>query len=412
MAAFGAGALIAALTIELVAPTAAALGEDPHARTAFLGMVAGAVVGGLMFVVLDEAVSRGGGYLRKSATAISYLRQRQEERFERMLTELCSVPLLRLLPVENVHFLVQDVRERTFADGETIFREGEEADELYLLREGEVQTEKDGREHEVVGPGVALGELSLVTEIPRLLTATARGEVRAIVVARKDFQRWRQECPGFDAAVRGLAADEIEKLQQHLDQEHDAEREWAHGMVDALREDSFVPSKRELQLAREEHEGNPMAIWLGILLDGIPESFVIGSSFFALVAAQLAGGGAPAFTDVIPYTLIAGLFLSNFPEALSSSASMREQGWSTRRVLLMWTSLLVLTALGAGLGFFVGDALPHTWLVAVEGLAAGAMLTMIASTMIPEAVHFSGGKRVGLSTLAGFLSAVCFKLFE
>jgi len=50
--------------------------------------------------------------------------------------------------------------------------------------------------------------------------------------------------------------------------------------------------------------------------------------------------------------------------------------------------------------------------VGLEGIAAGAMLTMIAQTMIPEAVHLGGSAMVGLSTLAGFLAAVGFKLVE
>ena len=59
-----------------------------------------------------------------------------------------------------------------------------------------------------------------------------------------------------------------------------------------------------------------------------------------------------------------------------------------------------------------GGALPHAWLVLAEGLAAGAMLTMIASTMIPEAVHLGNPPVVGLGTLAGFLAAIVFKLLE
>jgi len=49
------------------------------------------------------------------------------------------------------------------------------------------------------------------------------------------------------------------------------------------------------------------------------------------------------FMDVFPFTLIAGLFLSNFPEALSSSANMKKQGWSKKRIFLMWFSLMVIT---------------------------------------------------------------------
>jgi zinc transporter ZupT len=92
---------------------------------------------------------------------------------------------------------------------------------------------------------------------------------------------------------------------------------------------------------------------------------------------------------------------------------MRAQGFSYVRVMSLWTVLMIVTALGAGVGYLLGDIVPHVPLVAVEGIAAGAMLTTIASTMIPEAVHLSGSaSRSGLATLAGFVAAAAFKLLE
>ena len=73
---------------------------------------------------------------------------------------------------------------------------------------------------------------------------------------------------------------------------------------------------------------------------------------------------------------------------------------------------MVITAIGAGCGYFLAESLDHTWLIFAEGLAAGAMLTMIASAMIPEAVHMGNASAVGLSTLIGFISAISFKLLE
>jgi zinc transporter ZupT len=91
---------------------------------------------------------------------------------------------------------------------------------------------------------------------------------------------------------------------------------------------------------------------------------------------------------------------------------MRLQGWGKQKVFLLWLSLMVITAAGAGAGFLLADALSHAWLTFAEGLAAGAMLTMIAAAMIPEAVHMGNANAVGLSTLAGFLAAISFKLLE
>lgn len=92
---------------------------------------------------------------------------------------------------------------------------------------------------------------------------------------------------------------------------------------------------------------------------------------------------------------------------------LRGQGWRPARVLGLWVTLLVVTSAGAAVGYLIGERTPHTALAVVEGLAAGAMVTAIASTMIPEAVQLGGSaSRVGLATLAGFLCAVAFKLLE
>ena len=91
---------------------------------------------------------------------------------------------------------------------------------------------------------------------------------------------------------------------------------------------------------------------------------------------------------------------------------MVHQGWRKNTIFQLWFSLTIITAVGAGVGYVIGGTLPHAWLVLAEGLAAGAMLTMIASTMIPEAVHSGSPPVVGLGTLAGFLAAIVFKLLE
>ena len=155
-----------------------------------------------------------------------------------------------------------------------------------------------------------------------------------------------------------------------------------------------------------------MAIWLGILLDGIPESFVIGTGLLAIMAGKQSAGVEIGFFDVVPYTLIAGLFLSNFPEALSSSVGMKDQGMKSSRILMLWLSLAIMTGVGAGIGYTVGESLSHTFVIGIEGVAAGAMLTMIAAAMVPEAAHRGGGNLTGVGTLLGFVAAISFKLLE
>ena len=145
-----------------------------------------------------------------------------------------------------------------------------------------------------------------------------------------------------------------------------------------------------------EHKGAPLGIWLGLMLDGIPEALVIGAG-----TAQSGLG----------YSLLAGLFFSNYPEALSSSSGMRQQGMKFSTVLLMWSTLMLLTGLLSALGSVYFAGISDATFAFTEGVAAGAMLTMIAQTMLPEA-YLKGGEIVGFATLLGFLIAIFFKTLE
>jgi zinc transporter ZupT len=77
------------------------------------------------------------------------------------------------------------------------------------------------------------------------------------------------------------------------------------------------------------------------------------------------------------------------------------------RILAMWGTLMLMTGVGAAIGALVLEEAPDALFALIEGVAAGAMLTMVAETMLPEAFHKGGGV-VGLSTLAGFLLAIYF----
>jgi zinc transporter ZupT len=121
----------------------------------------------------------------------------------------------------------------------------------------------------------------------------------------------------------------------------------------------------------EQAAGSPLAIVLGIVLDGVPESTVIGLT--------LVQGGA------VSAAMIVAVFLSNLPEAVAATTGLASAGWGRRAILLLWAGVVFVSAVAAlaGSGLF-GDASPG--LVAfVLSFAAGAILTMLADTMMPEA---------------------------
>ena len=139
--------------------------------------------------------------------------------------------------------------------------------------------------------------------------------------------------------------------------------------------------------------GSASAIVLGTVLDGIPESFVLGASLVQ--------------EGVVPIAVVVGVFVSNVPEALSGTAGLIAAGWTRMRVFGMWTTVVVVSVLAAIAGYVLLDSMGSTGGAFVTAFAAGALLVMLADTLMPEAFQL-GGRETGLVTALGF--AVGFAL--
>ena len=419
LAAFGAGALLAALSVELVAPTTLALagGHDDHSTgtSSFYALLIGCITGGLLYVLLDKAVNSKGGFMRKTSTLMSYYKKQQNRQQEEILTKLSRIPLFHNFPTDRVNDLLTRITPKKYKKGEVLLEQGSDAFELLLVLEGEASffLRGDG-EPIVISPKqhAIVNLLPMLTNKPVMADLVANEQVIALSINRGHFEELRKISPDFDHVCRETAKERIESALQFVSQKQESLVPWMHDAQKAVLSESSLPDVPFMIEARKEHSGSPLAIWLGILLDGIPESVVIGAGMLGLLTAKLAARDSVGFADVVPFTLIAGLFLSNFPEALSSSSNMLKSGMSRRRIFLLWSSLTLMTALGAGIGYVIAGELSHTFIVGMEGVAAGAMLTMTAAAMIPEAVVLGTGNVVGLSTLTGFLGAIVFKLFE
>jgi ZIP family zinc transporter len=136
--------------------------------------------------------------------------------------------------------------------------------------------------------------------------------------------------------------------------------------------------------------GSGTAIAVGSLLDGIPESVVLGASL-------LDGTG-------VSTAVVAAVVISNLPEGLSSAAGMRAVGRSRRYVITLWSTIALVVATSAALGYvLLADVSPEV-MATITAVAAGAILTMVADTMIPEAFE-RAHMFTGLVTTLGFLTA-------
>jgi zinc transporter, ZIP family len=159
----------------------------------------------------------------------------------------------------------------------------------------------------------------------------------------------------------------------------------------------YIGGKHRKRSGGQQAGGSSTAITIGAILDGIPESVAIGVS--------LIEGGA------VGAVMVVAVFLSNVPESLSAASGMKKAGHSPAHILGLWGTVVAICALSSLFGYLFLAAAPEELIAAILAFAAGAILTMLASTMFPEAYE-EGGHVVGVVTTIGFLVAFVLSRLE
>jgi ZIP family zinc transporter len=137
-------------------------------------------------------------------------------------------------------------------------------------------------------------------------------------------------------------------------------------------------------------DSGPLAIVLGAVLDGIPESIVIGLTLFE--------------SGEIGVAYLCAVFLSNLPEGIAATGGLIEAGWTKSRVVVLWSGIALVSALSSLAGYTLLKDASQSTVAFVLAFAGGAVLTMLASEMTPEA-HEKGGRLAGVFTTVGFALA-------
>jgi zinc transporter, ZIP family len=152
--------------------------------------------------------------------------------------------------------------------------------------------------------------------------------------------------------------------------------------------------RKRTKKSSDNHSG--LSIFIGTIIDAIPESVIIGVSLLE--------------QGTVSYLMVIAVFLSNFPEGLSSTVGLKKDGYSKKKLLFMWLIVVLLASLSSFLGFSLLQDASTTLLSFISAFAAGGIMAMVASTMMPEAFE-EGGAIVGLIASIGLLCSLLLSQF-
>ncbi len=156
-------------------------------------------------------------------------------------------------------------------------------------------------------------------------------------------------------------------------------------------------NKHHTDIDASHHSSLIVPMLLAIILDGVPESIVIGLGVFK--------GGK------VSLALLVAVFISNLPESIAGTTGMKAGGWSRKKILLLWFAIALICAFASVAGFSLFTHTSNQWLAFIQAFAGGAILIMLANSMIPESYEH-GGKLAGLFTVLGFFVSVVMVILE
>ena len=158
-----------------------------------------------------------------------------------------------------------------------------------------------------------------------------------------------------------------------------------------------IGGKDRLELSGQQSGGSGLGILLGSMLDGIPESLVLGLSL--------------AHSPQVSLAFIFAVAISNIPQGLGGTAGMLSKGWPKKRITGLWLAVCGMSILAAALGYQLAQWLPGANGAFMDAFAGGALLVMLTDSMIPESFEH-GGRETGLSLVLGFSVAVAMILMQ
>lgn len=375
--AFGSGTLLAAIAFDITLPVFEKAGFGP--------ILVGFLLGGALFTLIINYIDDRGGFIRHPSSSRRFFYHHRQEETSEVLDEIAHVEMLHNLSPSEVQAIIPLLKPLTVEPGTTLCQEGAPGDAMFIILSGEADIYKGPQLMAQLGPGEMFGEMALLTGEERSASVIASTPMKLYELDKSDFDAMLTRSPHLASGLSRILARRLRETTQSTAKARErSEEQWRQQVLDSVEVDFPLSEQQIQQLAKSSA---PLAILVGTLMDNIPEALVIG---FNVGSGQLST------------SFLMAVFISNIPEALSSSVGMQQAGTSARRILTLWGGAVLLSGLTAMLGNYLSTFANDYVLGTAQALAGGAILAMLSSTMMPEAYELGGGT-VTYCTIAGFL---------
>ncbi|NJL46195.1 MAG: cyclic nucleotide-binding domain-containing protein [Leptolyngbyaceae cyanobacterium SM2_5_2] len=384
--AFGSGTLISAIAFDITLPV--------FQTSGFWPLIVGFALGGTLFTVIINYIDGQGGFIRHPSSSRRFLYHHRQEEASEVLDRIEHIEMLHSLSPSEMQAIIPLLKPLSVEPGTVLCQEGAAGDCMFLIVDGQAEIFKGSQRLAQLGAGEMFGEMALLTGESRSATVRAKTPMELYELDRADFEAMLTHSPQLSSGLSRILARRLRETTQSTTKPKTVEDDhWRQRVLDSVEVDIPISEHQFKELAESSA---PLAILVGTMMDNIPEALVIGFN---------TGMGH------VSTSFLLAVFISNIPEAMSSSMGMKKAGNSSRRILALWGGAVLLSGLIAMVSSlmmtFTGD-----WMVSVaKATAGGAILAMVASTMMPEAYEM-GGSSVTFSTITGFLVSFWVASFE
>ena len=120
-----------------------------------------------------------------------------------------SAPLFENLSKRELQQVARIADELDIRAGKVLIREGERGREFFVIISGEVEVRRKGRKMATLGPGSFVGEMALLSKIPRVATVTAMTPLDTLVITDRAFVDLLEKTPALSVKVARTLAERV-----------------------------------------------------------------------------------------------------------------------------------------------------------------------------------------------------------